>query len=136
MTRAAGRSFADAMPFFDARLADGNSVHAVLGTLASPGTCISLRVPAHRSFSLEDCVASGPVTPGAAKLLARMIEARLAFSISGGIGSGTRGPRAVKALVRSVDHLSPGDCRKAARACACVLDAIRCQIATVQTSIR
>jgi pilus assembly protein CpaF len=63
MTRAAGRSFADAMPFFDARLADGNSVHAVLGTLASPGTCISLRVPAHRSFSLEDCVASGPVTP-------------------------------------------------------------------------
>jgi pilus assembly protein CpaF len=57
------RGFADAMPFFDARLADGNSVHAVLGTLASPGTCISLRVPAHRSFSLEDCVASGPVTP-------------------------------------------------------------------------
>jgi Flp pilus assembly CpaF family ATPase len=43
-------------------------VHAVLGTLASPGTCISLRVPAGRSFSLEDCVASGPVTPGAAKL--------------------------------------------------------------------
>ena len=30
------------MPFFDARLADGNRVHAVLGTLASPGTCISL----------------------------------------------------------------------------------------------
>src|SRR5829696_3404061 len=26
---------------FDARLADGNRVHAVLGTLASPGACIS-----------------------------------------------------------------------------------------------
>jgi pilus assembly protein CpaF len=85
-----GRRLDDAMPFVDARLTDGSRVHAVLGTLASPGTCISLRVPAHRSFSLEDCVASVPVTPGAAKLLARMIEARLAFLISGGTGSGKR----------------------------------------------
>ena len=76
------------MPFVDARLADGSRVHAVLGTLASPGTCISLRVPAHRSFSLEDCVASGSLTPGAAQLLSRMIEAKLAFLISGGTGSG------------------------------------------------
>ncbi len=83
-----GRRLDDAMPFVDARLADGSRVHAVLGTLASPGTCISLRVPAHRSFSLEDCVASGSVTPGAAQLLARMIEAKLAFLISGGTGSG------------------------------------------------
>ena len=83
-----GRGGADAVPFVDSRLADGSRVHAVLGTLASPGTCISLRVPAHRSFSLEDCVASGSVTPGAAQLLARMIEAKLAFLISGGTGSG------------------------------------------------
>ncbi len=83
-----GRRLDDAMPFVDARLVDGSRVHAVLGTLASPGTCISLRVPANRSFSLEDCVASGSVTPGAAQLLARMIEARLAFLISGGTGSG------------------------------------------------
>ena len=56
---------------------------AVLGTLASPGTCISLRVPAQRGFSVEDCVASGSLSPGAAQLLARLIEARLAFLISG-----------------------------------------------------
>jgi pilus assembly protein CpaF len=37
---------------------------------------------------LEDCVASGSVTPGAAQLLARMIEAKLAFLISGGTGCG------------------------------------------------
>jgi pilus assembly protein CpaF len=79
----------DAMPFVDARLTDG-SRHAVLGILASPGTCISLRVAADRSFSLEDCVASASVTPGAAQLLARMIEAKLAFLISGGTGSGKR----------------------------------------------
>lgn len=60
----------------------------MLCTLASPGTCISLRVPADQSFSLEDCVASGSVTPGAAQLLARMIEAKLPFLISGGTGRG------------------------------------------------
>jgi pilus assembly protein CpaF len=76
------------VPFVDARLADGSRVHAVLGRLASPGTCISLRVPAQRSFSLEDCVASGSLSPGAAQLLVRMIEARLAFLIGGGTGSG------------------------------------------------
>ena len=92
------------MPFVEPRLAPaiadatrlavrsecGNRVHAVLGSLASPGTCISLRVSAHRSFSLEDCFASGSSTPGAAKVLTRMIEARLAFLISGGTGSGRR----------------------------------------------
>lgn len=83
-----GRRLDDAVPFVDARLADGSRVHAVLGTLASPGTCISLRVPAQRSFSLEDCVDSGSLAPGAAQLLSRMVEAKLAFLISGGTGSG------------------------------------------------
>jgi pilus assembly protein CpaF len=88
LAASAGRRLDDAMPFVDARLADGSRVHAVLGTVALPGTCISLRVPAARSFSLEDCVAAGSLTPGGAQLLARMIEAKLAFLISGGTGSG------------------------------------------------
>jgi pilus assembly protein CpaF len=83
-----GRRIDDAVPFVDARLADGSRVHAVLGTLASPGTCISLRVPAQRTFSLADCVDSGSLTLGAAQLLSRMIQAKLAFLISGGTGSG------------------------------------------------
>jgi pilus assembly protein CpaF len=83
-----GRRLDDAVPFVDARLPDGSRVHAVLGSLASPGTCISLRVPAQRSFSLEDCIASGSLTLGAAQLLSRMVEAKLAFLISGGTGSG------------------------------------------------
>ena len=83
-----GRRLDDAVPFVDARLPDGTRVHAVLGSLASPGTCISLRVPAQRRFSIEDCVATGSLTTGAAQLLTRMIEAKLAFLISGGTGSG------------------------------------------------
>ena len=76
------------MPFVDARLPDESRAHAALGCLASPGTCISLRVPAQRTFSPQDCIASGSLTPGAAQLLTRMIEAGLAFLISGGTGSG------------------------------------------------
>jgi len=83
-----GRRLDDAAPFVDARLPDGSRVHAVLGSLASPGTCISLRVPAKRSFSIQDCITSGSVTPGAAHLLSRIIQAKLAFLISGGTGSG------------------------------------------------
>ena len=47
-----GRRLDDACPFVDARLADGTRLHAVLATIADPGTCLSLRVPARRSFSL------------------------------------------------------------------------------------
>jgi pilus assembly protein CpaF len=83
-----GRRLDDAVPFVDARLPNGIRVHAVLGCLTSPGTCISLRVPAKRSFSLQDCVTSGSLSAGAAQLLTRMIEAKLAFLISGGTGSG------------------------------------------------
>ena len=77
-----GCCFADAVPSVDGGWPTGNGVHAVLGTPPSPGTCISLRVPAHRRFSLEDCVASGPVTPGAAKLCALGTRRNSAISSS------------------------------------------------------
>jgi pilus assembly protein CpaF len=83
-----GRRLDDAAPFVDARLPDGTRVHAVLGTLAAPGTCLSLRVPARRTFTLDDCIASGSLTPGGAQVLARMVGAKLAFLVSGGTGSG------------------------------------------------
>jgi len=83
-----GRRLDDAAPFVDARLADGCRVHAVLGTVAGPGTCLSLRVPARRSFSLADFVVSGSLTSRGAALLTRMVQARLAFLVSGGTGSG------------------------------------------------
>jgi pilus assembly protein CpaF len=83
-----GRRLDDAVPFVDARLADGSRIHAVLGSLADPGTCISLRVPAPRSFSLDDCVRSGSLSTGGAELLRRVVAARLAFLVSGGTGSG------------------------------------------------
>jgi len=83
-----GRRLDDASPYVDARLPDGTRVHAILSSLADPGTCLSLRVPARRNFSLEEMVTAGSITAGAAQLLRRMVHGRLAFLISGGTGSG------------------------------------------------
>lgn len=83
-----GRRLDDGSPYVDARLPDGTRVHAILGTLASPGTCLSLRVPSKRRLGLDDWVASGSVTPFGAELLAAIIGRRVAFLVSGGTGSG------------------------------------------------
>ena len=69
-----GRRLDDACPFVDARLADGTRLHAILGTLADPGTCLSLRIPARRSFALEDWVRTGAISPGMARLLTALVD--------------------------------------------------------------
>lgn len=83
-----GRRLDDASPWVDARLADGTRVHAVLSALAAPGTCISLRVPARRAFTLENYVDSGSMSPELATILRALVESREAFLISGGTGTG------------------------------------------------
>lgn len=88
LAAAAGRRLDDASPFVDARLGDGTRFHAILGTLADPGTCISLRIPARRVLTLDDLIAADTVPPAGAQLLGEMITARVAFLISGGTGSG------------------------------------------------
>jgi pilus assembly protein CpaF len=83
-----GRRLDDATPHVDVRLRDGTRFHAVLAPLARPGTVLSLRVPHQRVLSLDDLLLAGTVTEHGARLLRRMIEARLAFLVSGGTGSG------------------------------------------------
>ena len=88
LASACGRRLDDATPFVDARLTDGTRFHAVLAPVAGPGTCLSFRVPPHRTFSLDDLVAAGSLPPGGAAVLRDLVDARLAFLISGGTGSG------------------------------------------------
>lgn len=83
-----GRRLDDASPYVDARLPDGTRVHAVLAPLADPGTCLSLRVPARRRFTLDEFVTAGSMTAAAADLFRRVIANRVAFLVSGGTGSG------------------------------------------------
>ncbi|MEJ7635448.1 TadA family conjugal transfer-associated ATPase [Aeromicrobium sp.] len=84
----AGRRLDDASPWVDARLNDGTRLHAVLAPLARPGTLVSLRVPARRTFTLEQLHAAGSLTDESAAVLRRVVASRAAFVVTGGTGSG------------------------------------------------
>ncbi len=101
LAAAAGRRLDDAQPFVDGRLPDGTRLHAVLAPVAMPGTCLSLRVPASRSFSLEDLSHSGSVPDGGA-LLRRVVASKVPFLVSGGTGSGKT--TLLAALLAEVPH--------------------------------
>ena len=88
LANGAGRRLDTAMPYADARLADGTRVHAILGTLASPGTCVSLRIPSRTRLTLDDWVETDSVSSAGAKLLEQLVRSRLAFLVTGGTGSG------------------------------------------------
>ncbi|MDQ1250911.1 MAG: pilus assembly protein CpaF, partial [Actinomycetota bacterium] len=84
----AGRRLDDASPYVDARLPDGSRLHAVIPPIAPRGTCISIRVPRKRGFSLDDLVAGGSLPDDGAHWLRRIVQGRLAFLVSGGTGAG------------------------------------------------
>lgn len=84
----AGRRLDDASPYVDARMTDGTRLHAVIPPVAQKGTCISLRVPSRRAFSMADLVDLGMLPPVARGWLEAMIACRSAFLVSGGTGAG------------------------------------------------
>lgn len=88
LAAAAGRRLDDASPYVDARLAGGVRLHAVLPPIASGGTCVSLRLPPRRTFTLPDLVAVGTVPPPAVPVLTSLVARRRAFLVTGGTGTG------------------------------------------------
>jgi pilus assembly protein CpaF len=88
LAAAGGRRLDDASPYVDVRLRDGTRFHAVLSPVARPGTCLSLRVPARRAFTLAELVEAGSMRPEGRELLAALVAARLPFVVTGGTGSG------------------------------------------------
>ncbi|MET0837178.1 MAG: TadA family conjugal transfer-associated ATPase [Marmoricola sp.] len=88
LAAAGGRRLDDASPYVDLRLPDGTRFHAVLAPLSRPGTVLSLRVPRHRVFTMDELVAAGAVPPDGVALLESVVRRRLAVLISGGTGSG------------------------------------------------
>ncbi|GAA2619561.1 TadA family conjugal transfer-associated ATPase [Actinomadura fulvescens] len=88
LTAAAGRRLDDATPYADARLPGGVRLHAVLPPVSANGTCLSLRLPRRRTFTLDELVDARAFPPEGAKLLAALIAARVAFLVTGGTGTG------------------------------------------------
>lgn len=84
----AGRRLDDASPYVDARLADGTRLHAVIPPVAQRGTCISLRIPSRRAFTMAELVELGMLSPVARQCLEAMVACRSAFLVSGGTGAG------------------------------------------------
>lgn len=88
LAAAVGRRLDEANPWVDARLPDGTRVHAILSSLADPGTCLSLRVPARQTLRLDQLHAQGSLGECGLRALRALIERRVAFLVSGGTGSG------------------------------------------------
>ncbi len=88
LAAAAGRRLDEAVPYVDARLPGGVRLHAVLPPISPFGTLVSFRVPARRTFGLDDLVACGSIPPELAPVLCALVRARLAFLVTGGTGSG------------------------------------------------
>ncbi|MDO5068051.1 MAG: TadA family conjugal transfer-associated ATPase [Propionibacteriaceae bacterium] len=84
----AGRRLDDAQPFVDARLPGGVRLHAVLAPTASPGTCISLRIPGSRALGLERLLELGSLSPLALRLCQALVASRVPYLVSGGTGTG------------------------------------------------
>ncbi len=101
LAASAGRRLDDASPYVDVRLRDGTRFHAVLAPLSKPGTCLSLRVPARRTMTLEGLVSAGSITEAGGALLLEVVRARLAFLVSGGT------PPCGKPQMRAIEVASP-----------------------------
>jgi len=88
LASSSGRRLDDASPFVDARLPDGTRLHAVLPPIGRDGPYLSLRTFRQRAFTLDELINCGSIDPGAARLLAAMVSARLPYLVTGGTGSG------------------------------------------------
>ena len=88
LAAACGRRLDDASPYVDARLPDGTRVHAVLAPVAVSGTCLSLRVPRRRAFTLDDLVDAGSLPASVAPWIRAVVDGRLAVLVTGGTGTG------------------------------------------------
>lgn len=98
----AGRRLDDASPFVDARLPDGTRFHAALPPLASPGTLISLRIPATRRFTLATLVERRAISSEGVAWLRSLVAVRASFLVTGGTGCGKT--TLLRALLEQVPH--------------------------------
>lgn len=83
-----GRHIDEATPCVDVRLRDGMRVHAVLPPISTSGTLLSIRVPRHARFRLDELAAAGTLGPTQTVLLRHAIAARTNLLVTGASGSG------------------------------------------------
>jgi len=98
-----GRRIDESSPLVDARLKDGSRVNAIIPPLAIRGPCITIRKFAKQSFTVDDLVGFGTMTPQIASFLHKCVLGRRNIVISGGTGSGKT------TLLNVLSGFIPGD---------------------------
>jgi pilus assembly protein CpaF len=73
---------------FDSRLPDGSRVHVVMPRCSNNGLCISIRKFRRSSFTLDDLVKLGSLTPEAKEYIETVVALKCTILVSGGTGSG------------------------------------------------
>ena len=83
-----GRRIDESSPLVDARLKDGSRVNAIIPPLAIKGPAITIRKFSKKSFTVQDLINFGSMTPQIANFLQKCVLGRRNIVISGGTGSG------------------------------------------------
>jgi len=75
-------------PYFDAQLADGSRIHAIIAPCAIDGIKVSIRKYSFERLNIYNLVETGSLSETMAKFLHIAVQARLNIAICGGTGSG------------------------------------------------
>lgn len=84
----AGRRLDDAQPYVDAKLVDGNRLHALLPPIAVAGPQISIRIPSQKPFSFPELIEQNCLSAAAAADLIELINSHESFLVIGATGAG------------------------------------------------
>lgn len=84
----AGRHLDLSTPYFDAQLADGSRIHAIIPPVAIDGIKVSIRKYQYQKLHISRLVDGGSLTPVMARFLQLAVQARFNIAICGGTGSG------------------------------------------------
>lgn len=88
MLKASGRRLDLSSPFVDAMLPDGHRLHVVLEGISRDFAAVNVRKFLLRAARLEDLVALGSLTAGAARFLGAAVTAGLNIVVAGGTQAG------------------------------------------------
>ncbi len=88
MLRSSGRRIDMSQPFVDAMLPDGSRLHVVIPDITRRHMAVNIRKFVLRAHGLDELVATGTLTPQAARFLEAAVAAGLNVLVSGGTQAG------------------------------------------------
>jgi pilus assembly protein CpaF len=88
MLRTSGRRVDLSQPFVDAMMPDGSRLHVVIPDITRAHLAVNIRKFVLQAYSLDELIALGSISPGAARFLEAAVAAGLNVVVSGGTQAG------------------------------------------------